>query len=613
MKMSKDDSEEKNWQKADARVLGQILAAQNIDFLLHGVVNIAKFFAETLNTIPGIASCRVCIGDATVQKGEMDSEICEKCQAFRKSRWQTSEVFSDECYQTSEVWPRKAASNQIRDTEQVEASSFLPDFDFKCGLGEHPGIHLNIVASLYHHFGFFIFQVSDPNVFSRYRPFISNLANYVALSLENRLQRELLQKAQIELEHKVDERTRELKKANSQLQKEIEIKRQTEEALQHEQALLSRIMETSPVGITLVDPDGQITFANSQAERVLGLTRDEITQRTYNSPAWRITAYDYKPFPDKDLPLQRVISTGQPVYDVQHMIERPDEHRLFLSINGAPLLNEAGQVESVVFTIEDITERKRAEEEIRQLNQELEQRVADRTAQLKAANEELEAFAYSVSHDLRAPLRHIGGFIELLEKGTKTILDAQNRRYLEIISRAATHMGTLIDDLLSFSRMGRFEISKKQVDIEKLVQEVIQELGPEIEGRNIDWNLGELPTVIGDPTLLKIVLVNLVSNAVKYTQPRQQAKIEIGCLPDAEAEVVILVRDNGVGFDMKYADKLFGVFQRLHRADEFEGNGIGLATVRRIISRHGGRTWAQGEIGHGATFYFSLPHLVQRA
>jgi PAS domain S-box-containing protein len=266
-----------------------------------------------------------------------------------------------------------------------------------------------------------------------------------------------------------------------------------------------------------------------------------------------------------------------------------------------------GRVKRMLGVRMDITDRKRAEEALHRINLELDQRVLDRTAQLAAANKELEAFAYSVSHDLRAPLRHIDGFLELLQQKARAALDEQSRHYMDTICNAAQKMGLLIDDLLTFSRMGRHAMSLRQVALGPMVRDVIKELEPDAAGRTIAWRIGELPVVRGDKAMLRMVLVNLVANALKFTRPRRQAKIEIGSLPDQSAACVIFMRDNGAGFDMAYRDKLFGVFQRLHRADEFEGIGIGLANVRRIIARHGGSTWAEGEVDRGATFYFSLP------
>ena len=244
--------------------------------------------------------------------------------------------------------------------------------------------------------------------------------------------------------------------------------------------------------------------------------------------------------------------------------------------------------------------------EIRQLNADLERRVVARTAELEAANKELEAFSYSVSHDLRAPLRHIDGFVDLLTKHTGPSLDEKARRQLATIAASARNMGALIDDLLVFSRMGRTEMRRAAVDLGAMAEDVVRELRVDAKDRSVDWKVGTLPTVHGDPAMLRLVLVNLLSNALKYSGPRNPARIAVRAVAD-NGEVVVSVRDNGVGFDPKYTHKLFGVFQRLHGAGEFEGTGIGLANVRRIVSRHGGRTWAEGAIDEGATFYFSLP------
>jgi light-regulated signal transduction histidine kinase (bacteriophytochrome) len=241
-----------------------------------------------------------------------------------------------------------------------------------------------------------------------------------------------------------------------------------------------------------------------------------------------------------------------------------------------------------------------------QLYQELEQKVTERTARLKAVNEELESFSYSVSHDLRAPLRHIQGYTDMLRDHAKDSLDAKSRRYLTSVSEAAQRMSTLIEDLLDFSRMGRARFQAGQVDMNQLVAEARLELAPEIQSRKITWKIGEVPAAHGDRAMLKQVWLNLLSNAVKYSRKATPAKIIVGA-KQRDGDTEYFVQDNGAGFDMKYADKLFGVFQRLHRADQFEGSGIGLANVRRIITRHGGRTWAEAKLERGAKFYFTLP------
>ncbi|MEY2486022.1 MAG: hypothetical protein QOH39_1670 [Verrucomicrobiota bacterium] len=237
----------------------------------------------------------------------------------------------------------------------------------------------------------------------------------------------------------------------------------------------------------------------------------------------------------------------------------------------------------------------------------VERNLLQSRGELEASNKELEAFAYSVSHDLRAPIRHISGFTELLQKNIAADLNDKSQRHVAMILESAKRMGNLIDDLLAFSRIGRKEAHRTMVSLQQLAQEAQNEVAQETGGRNINWKIGSLPVCFGDRSMLRLALVNLVSNAVKFTRTRPQAEIEIASANHNPDQIVVFIRDNGVGFDMRYVNKLFGVFQRLHGPETFEGTGIGLATVQRIVHRHGGKVWAEGLVDEGATFYFSLP------
>jgi light-regulated signal transduction histidine kinase (bacteriophytochrome) len=255
-----------------------------------------------------------------------------------------------------------------------------------------------------------------------------------------------------------------------------------------------------------------------------------------------------------------------------------------------------------------VAERTQQAREIRVLNEELEKR----SLALEGSNKELEAFAYSVSHDLRAPLRHMAGFAELLQKTAAHKLDDKGQRYMRIILDSAQRMGNLIDDLLAFSRIGRVETQKAVVNLDLLLKEALSEVQQEADGRDIEWKIDKLPVCYGDRSMLRVVLVNLLSNAVKFTRARAKAEIEVGCGNGSVDEVVVFVKDNGAGFDMKYVDKLFGVFQRLHHVDAFEGTGIGLATVQRIIHRHGGKVRAEGRPRSGRNLLFLCSKALRR-
>jgi len=253
--------------------------------------------------------------------------------------------------------------------------------------------------------------------------------------------------------------------------------------------------------------------------------------------------------------------------------------------------------------LKEIVERLRAEAEIKQLNKDL----RSRAELLEAANQELEAFSYSVSHDLRNPLARVLGYASVLQESVGAELDDKDRKYLDKICDAGRKMTALIDDLLRLSRSSHGELAWAMVDLNQLVSSVISEFEHEAQLRNLVWKVQPLPVAMGDHSLLRQVFINLISNALKYSRPRDPAEIEIGASEQAQDEWIVFVRDNGVGFDSKHADKLFGVFQRLHADREFEGTGLGLANVRRIVLRHGGKVWAEGRLGEGATFYFSLP------
>jgi PAS domain S-box-containing protein len=344
--------------------------------------------------------------------------------------------------------------------------------------------------------------------------------------------------------------------------------------------------------------DGRFIDCNPALLRILGLPPDADLEGRTSTEFW------WNP-KDRLRWIERLRQTDTLLEYLADLRTEGGEHRAVV-LSAHLIRNSAGEAVRLDGSATDITGLRRAQQEVERLNETLEQRVSERTEELDAANKELESFAYSVSHDLRAPLRHVSGFSTLLADHAGASLDEKSRHYVEVIIRSVNEMGVLIDDLLQFSRTGRTELRIEPVDMDAVVQEALTPLRDEMDGREIEWSIAPLPSVLADRVLIRQVWANLLGNAVKYTRGTSPSCIRIaGHIVDGEA--VFSVSDNGVGFDMQYAHKLFGVFQRLHDASEFEGTGIGLANVHRIVTRLHGRVWAEGEPGNGATFSFSLP------
>jgi PAS domain S-box-containing protein len=391
------------------------------------------------------------------------------------------------------------------------------------------------------------------------------------------------------------------------------------EALETQSLTLQSVLGSMGEGLIAVDKQGKFLLWNAVAEKMLGRGEANLATKEWSEHFGLYLLDTVTPFPSDQLPVVRALN-GEVSTSEMFVRNSALPEGAWIEVTGGPRNDRTGVACGGVVALRDITQRKVDEREIQKLHDELEQRVVERTAQLETANKELEAFSYSVSHDLRAPLRHISGFSKILMEEFGSALDPNAQRYLERIQEGTKKMGVLVDELLNLARVGRHALRLKPTQLNAMVAEVIAILQPDCEGRQVEWMIADLPTAECDPVLVKQIFQNLLANALKFTRSRvgadgsarsetptttSQTVIEVSH-KEEDGQTVFVVRDNGIGFNMKYVDKLFGVFQRLHRAEDFEGTGIGLATVQRIVHKHGGRVWAEGELDKGAAFYFTL-------
>ena len=398
-------------------------------------------------------------------------------------------------------------------------------------------------------------------------------------------------------EGRLAEQTEELSRQAQELHR-------SQQALETQTLMLQSVLDSMQEGLVAADAHGRFMIWNPAATKIVGMGAENVPPGEWNAHYGVYLPDAVTPFPPERNPL--LLATRGEVCNAEMYVRNPElETGVWIEASASPLKSKDGVVRGGVIAFRDITQRKIDEREIRKLNENLEERVAERTAQLAASNQELEAFTYSVSHDLRAPLRHIGGFSKILMEDFAAGMNPEARHHLERIQDGTQRMGLLVDELLNLARVGRHALKLQISGLNSIIEEVVSLLQPEAENRIITWKIAQLPSPKCDPILMRQVFQNLIANALKFTRPREHTVIEIGHGRE-NGQDVIFIRDNGVGFNMKYKDKLFGVFQRLHRTEDFEGTGIGLATVQRIIRKHGGRVWAESELDEGATFSFTL-------